>query len=51
MPGVNSKNYKVIMNQIQDLDELMHLSQKRIKDMIGVEMGTKLYQFIHKKAS
>lgn len=37
------------MNQVQDLDELMHLSQKRINDMIGEEQGRKLYQFIHKK--
>ncbi|KAG2213458.1 hypothetical protein INT47_009132 [Mucor saturninus] len=38
MPGVTSKNYKIIMNGVQDLDELMHLSQKRIENMIGVEM-------------
>ncbi|GAA5808344.1 hypothetical protein MFLAVUS_001734 [Mucor flavus] len=51
MPGVTSINYKIIMNQIQDLDELMHLSQKRINDMIGEEQGRKLYQFIHKKGN
>ncbi|KAI9337340.1 hypothetical protein BD770DRAFT_422590 [Pilaira anomala] len=49
MPGVTSSNYKHIMNQVQDLDELMHLSQKRINDMIGEGHGRKLYQFIHKK--
>lgn len=49
MPGVNSINYKIIMNQVEDLDELVHLSQKKIKDMIGEELGRKLYQFIHKK--
>ncbi|KAI9476071.1 MAG: hypothetical protein EXX96DRAFT_575678, partial [Benjaminiella poitrasii] len=49
MPGVNSKNYKIIMSQVDSLDELMHLSLKKIQDMIGEEMGRKLYTFLRKK--
>lgn len=49
MPGVNSANYKLIMNEMEDLSELIHASQKRLKDLIGEELGRKLHNFIHKK--
>jgi DNA excision repair protein ERCC-4 len=49
MPGVTSANYKLIMNDMEDLSELMRASQKRLKDLIGEEFGRKLYNFIHKK--
>jgi hypothetical protein len=37
------------MNEMEDLDELLHSSQKRLKELIGEEFGRKLYNFIHKK--
>ncbi|KAL7330954.1 DNA repair protein RAD16, variant 2 [Mucor circinelloides] len=49
MPGINSTNYRVIMNHFQDLDELFHSNQKTLKGLIGEEFGRKLYNFIHKK--
>ncbi|KAI8372162.1 hypothetical protein BD560DRAFT_369424 [Blakeslea trispora] len=49
MPGVTSANYKLIMNQVQDLEELIHLSKRKIQGIIGEELGNKLYNFIHKK--
>ncbi|OBZ86984.1 DNA repair protein rad16 [Choanephora cucurbitarum] len=49
MPGVTSANYKLIMNQVKDLEELLHLSKRKIQGIIGEELGNKLYNFIHKK--
>ncbi|KAI8638095.1 hypothetical protein BD408DRAFT_485756 [Parasitella parasitica] len=49
MPGVNSTNYRIIMNHFEDLDELFHSNQKTLQELIGLEYGRKLHNFIHKK--
>ncbi|KAI9256178.1 hypothetical protein BY458DRAFT_558426 [Sporodiniella umbellata] len=35
MPGVNSKNYKYIINKVENLEELAGMSQKDIASIIG----------------
>ncbi|CEP16749.1 hypothetical protein [Parasitella parasitica] len=49
MPGINSTNYRFIMNHFEDLDELFHSNQQTLQELIGLEFGRKLYNFIHKK--
>ncbi|KAI8149173.1 hypothetical protein BJV82DRAFT_209509 [Fennellomyces sp. T-0311] len=50
LPGVTSKNYKVLMNAVDNLQELFGLSQDEIKKLIGEEPARKLHTFIHHKA-
>ncbi|KAI8987923.1 hypothetical protein BDF20DRAFT_832807 [Mycotypha africana] len=42
MPGITSKNYHVIMNEFEDLDELVNANEKRIAELIGEENARKL---------
>ncbi|KAI9307779.1 hypothetical protein BJ944DRAFT_261379 [Cunninghamella echinulata] len=49
LPGVTSKNYHLIMKQVNSLQELASMEEKQIQEIIGIEPGKKLYQFIHQK--
>lgn len=49
MPGITSTNYKLIMEKVENLEELFHMSEKAIADIIGLENSRKLHQFINKK--
>ena len=50
MPGVNSKNYKLLINAVENLEQLFALSEGDITKIIGAEQARKLYKFIHQKA-
>ncbi|CDH49119.1 mus38-like protein [Lichtheimia corymbifera JMRC:FSU:9682] len=50
MPGVDSKNYKLLINAVENLEQLFALSESDIAKIIGAEPGRKLYKFIHQKA-
>ncbi|KAG2226446.1 hypothetical protein INT45_000614 [Circinella minor] len=49
LPGVTSKNYKLLMNDVKNLQELFKLSVDDLKKIIGAEPAKKLYEFIHHK--
>lgn len=49
MPGVTSKNYRILMNAAETLEELFHMSREQLKELIGEEPSKHLYDFIHKK--
>jgi DNA excision repair protein ERCC-4 len=49
MPGITSANYRHVMNNVNNLNELVHMSKKQMTDLIGTELGNKLYRFINKK--
>jgi DNA excision repair protein ERCC-4 len=49
MPGINSSNYKLIINKVNNLEELAKMSSREISKIIGEECGQKLYQFLRKK--
>ena len=49
LPGVTSKNYKLLMNEVENLQELFKLSVDDLKKIIGAEPAKKLYEFIHHK--
>lgn len=47
LPGITTKNYRYVMSKVRNLEELCELSQKEIQDMIGVEAGNTLYNFVN----
>ncbi|KAN0059816.1 DNA repair protein RAD16 [Thecaphora frezii] len=46
LPGVNTKNYRYIMNQVRDLADLCDMSEDELRDLIGVEPSRQLLNFI-----
>ncbi|KAI8092898.1 uncharacterized protein BX664DRAFT_261045 [Halteromyces radiatus] len=48
MPGVTSKNYRLIMNKVHNLEALTNMTQKSIQDIIGIGPGKTLYQYLHR---
>ncbi|KAJ1967774.1 DNA repair protein RAD16 [Dimargaris xerosporica] len=48
MPGITSKNYRVIVNNVSSIEELCRLPQTRLKELLGNLAGQRLYEFIHK---
>lgn len=46
LPGVNTKNFRYVMNQVRDISDLCNLSSDEVHDLIGVEPGRQLCQFI-----
>lgn len=50
MPGVNSKNYRQIMNKVQDLAELCTFSETELTSIMGHSQNAKqLWNFLHKE--
>lgn len=49
MPGVTSKNFTYICNNVRNVQELCHMSSESIQQLIGSELGKKLYEFLHQR--
>ena len=50
MPGVTFKNYKLIMNRVENLRELGQLSESQLTTIMGnSKQASMLYEFIHKR--
>ena len=50
MPGVNSKNYRLIMNKVQDLSELSTLNEEDLTRIMGNSHHANLLSdFLHSK--
>ncbi|POY74162.1 hypothetical protein BMF94_2736 [Rhodotorula taiwanensis] len=47
LPGVNSKNYRYLSTQVENLEALVQLDLNEIQALIGVEPGKQLHGFIH----
>ncbi|KAI8369465.1 uncharacterized protein BYT42DRAFT_584566 [Radiomyces spectabilis] len=50
LPGITSKNYRIIMSNMENLEELTNSTEDRIQKLIGEEPGRKLYRFLHQRA-
>ncbi len=50
MPGINTKNMRYMMNQVRNIAELCDLSSEELQELLGAELGRKLYRFINKDA-
>lgn len=45
---MNSKNYRYIMNKVQDLAELTTLSEEELSSIMGnAQQANQLYTFLH----
>lgn len=52
MPGVNSKNYRNLMNRVADIAELSTLSEEALSGIMGSSQHAKqLWDFLHKEQS
>jgi len=50
MPGVNSKNYRYLMNKVKDIAELSSLSEEALSGVMGSNQHAKLlWNFLHKE--
>ncbi|CAF5141004.1 unnamed protein product [Rotaria sp. Silwood1] len=50
MPGVTFKNYKLIMNNVENLRALSQLSENELTTIMGnSKQASLLYNFIHKQ--
>ncbi|XP_062593307.1 DNA repair endonuclease XPF-like [Saccostrea cucullata] len=50
MPGVNIKNYRLIMNKVESLSSLCDCSQEQLTEVMGSEYyATQLHNFLHSK--
>ncbi|BGP57899.1 DNA repair protein RAD16 [Rhodotorula sphaerocarpa] len=47
LPGVNSKNYRYLSSQVENLEALAQLDLNEIQALIGVEPGKQLHGFLH----
>ncbi|PWN49819.1 restriction endonuclease-like protein [Violaceomyces palustris] len=48
MPGLNTKNYRYVMNHARDLADLLDMSAEEVSELIGTEPGRLLRNFIEK---
>lgn len=50
MPGVNAKNYRLIMNRVESLSALCDCSLEQLTEMMGSQPHAKqLHDFLHTK--
>ncbi|KAI9143822.1 hypothetical protein BKA69DRAFT_1155170 [Paraphysoderma sedebokerense] len=47
LPGITSKNYKMVMNKVESVYELSHMSLQELQDLIGIEPGKQLYDYFN----
>lgn len=47
LPGINAKNYRYVMNKVDSVEALCELELNAVQELIGVEPGKLLHQFIH----
>lgn len=47
MPGVSGKSYQYIPNKVNSIRHLVDLSNKDMRDILGVDQGNALYNFIN----
>ncbi|KAI8066812.1 hypothetical protein BC940DRAFT_340698 [Gongronella butleri] len=48
MPGVTSRNYRLLMKAVTNLEELTQLTERELQSIIGIAPGRKLYGFMHR---
>lgn len=50
MPGINSKNYRQVMNKVENIAELSSLSQESLTELLGNSGNAELlWKFLHQQ--
>ncbi|WVR04063.1 hypothetical protein IAU60_001062 [Kwoniella sp. DSM 27419] len=47
LPGVSGRNLKLVMSKVESLKELVGMSKKQLRELLGEEQGEKCWNFIH----
>ncbi|KAG4083307.1 hypothetical protein H8356DRAFT_968258 [Neocallimastix lanati (nom. inval.)] len=47
IPGVYHKNYKIIMNNVENILELSQMSEDQLKKLVGIESARLIYSFFN----
>ncbi|PWW78470.1 DNA repair protein [Tuber magnatum] len=50
IPGINPKNIKTIMSEVENLVELCNMEEKDISALIGEESGKQVHRFLNRSA-
>lgn len=48
IPGINNNNFYQIITRIKNIEDLVHVPQAKLEELLGAENGRKAYKFIHK---
>lgn len=46
LPGISTKNYRYVMGKVENVEGLCALELGEVQELIGVEPGRKLHEFI-----
>ncbi|WVF66815.1 hypothetical protein IAT40_001557 [Kwoniella sp. CBS 6097] len=47
LPGVSGRNLKLVMSKVESLKELVGMTKRQMRDLLGEEQGDKCWGFIH----
>lgn len=47
LPGISTKNYRYVMNKVDNVEALCEMELNAVQELIGVEPGKLLHGFIH----
>ena len=47
IPGISGHNLRLVMSKVESLRELVGMTQRQLKEMIGEKNGEKAWRFIH----
>lgn len=47
IPGVYHKNYKIIMNNVENIFELSQMTIDQLKELVGLESARLIYNFFN----
>ncbi|KAI5476750.1 DNA repair protein rad16 [Pseudohyphozyma bogoriensis] len=48
LPGITTSNYRYVMSKVDNIEELCQLPLDRVQELIGVEKGKVLFDFLNK---
>ena len=51
LPGISTKTYRSVMRNVDNLRQLTEMSCKAMQDMLGLEDGQRLYDFVNTNPS
>nr|ODN98611.1 DNA excision repair protein ERCC-4 [Cryptococcus depauperatus CBS 7855] len=47
IPGVNGRNLKFVMSKVESIGEIVQMSRRELKEILGEDGGEKAWEFLH----
>jgi DNA excision repair protein ERCC-4 len=47
IPGISGHNLKYVMSKVESMKELVEMSEKELRGLLGEEQGGKAWEFLH----